>query len=789
MNKKGFTLVELLAVIVVLGIIAVITISVIVGIIDKTKMKAYEVAAKNVIDAAKEYVTRVEDNNDFPEGGIKVEDIDLKKDKYVSGKVYRDEEGVITLENLSDGEYCASGSKQEITVVKVSNGKCEQLDATSPIIETLKVREVGRENAFIQLTMRDTESGIKEYKYCVGNCEEENDYKTIKNEDEISYEEITKIIEISNLKENQEYKINVKVINNNNKEAEKSIRIKTLEIEAPTYSMSSGTYTSAKILTITYPKDEDNAYIYGYTYKGETKKFSSAKNIVKLEITENSVVEAAIYKEETELIKTTINISGIDKEGPITTVTITPAQTNYNGWATSKIVKAEAKDNGIGLALRPFKYNEDTKWISTSKEYKTNSKLRLLTRDRLSNETNEFIIDNQKYTEYEIKEIDSEGPSCNIKTTGLKVIATNEWFVNTVTVEVELVDKYKDSDEQIVTGGSGVNIDKTEFLVNNVKVVATKKANVANTYILTISNNGIHSIKVNTYDNLNNGNTCQSVVKKDSTVPTIRGNISYTFPTVGETRYHFTLGYNQPVIELFTKSNYGVSSGVTTCYVGSQVVTNVSELTKAKNQFGVNLLTCVMRANNGYAASATFNASHKYNAKVSGCTDGRTLTADGHCTYYYSNDISRCGCAAWKTCENAACGVASYKSCSSAACGTNTCSKAVGYNNDCVEWKTSTVCDPICRKKKVCAKYEMTPITAGCNYVDSGGTCYYDCGYKTCRTAACGVASYNSCSNSACGCSYGNSCNLTEDDKRIYTCDQVGNNNSTGMLIGTTCYF
>ena len=163
--KKGFTLIELLAVIVILGVVSVITAGIIVGYIDGTKMKAYEVGAKNVIDAAKEYVTRVEENNDFPEGGIKVEEIDLKKEQYISGRIYRNEQGVITLENLSDGEYCASGPKGNITVVKVSNGKCEHLDTTSPIIETLRLREVGRGTAFVQLTMRDTESGIKEYKY------------------------------------------------------------------------------------------------------------------------------------------------------------------------------------------------------------------------------------------------------------------------------------------------------------------------------------------------------------------------------------------------------------------------------------------------------------------------------------------------------------------------------------------------------------------------------------------------------------------------------------------------
>ncbi|WP_432358381.1 competence type IV pilus major pilin ComGC [Sporosarcina sp. UB5] len=54
-NEKGLTLVELLAVIVILGIIAAIAVPSIGGVIDNTRIKAAKADAINAIEAAKLY--------------------------------------------------------------------------------------------------------------------------------------------------------------------------------------------------------------------------------------------------------------------------------------------------------------------------------------------------------------------------------------------------------------------------------------------------------------------------------------------------------------------------------------------------------------------------------------------------------------------------------------------------------------------------------------------------------------------------------------------------------------
>ncbi|MEK5056152.1 prepilin-type cleavage/methylation domain-containing protein [Niallia circulans] len=77
-NEKGLTLIELLAVIVILGIIAAIAIPSISGIIQKSKEDAVKADAITILNAAKNYVA----GNDMAKGGT-INDEELSS--YVSG--------------------------------------------------------------------------------------------------------------------------------------------------------------------------------------------------------------------------------------------------------------------------------------------------------------------------------------------------------------------------------------------------------------------------------------------------------------------------------------------------------------------------------------------------------------------------------------------------------------------------------------------------------------------------------------------------------------------------------
>ena len=123
MNKKAFTLIELLAVIVILAIIALIAVPIIINIITDAKIAAFKETANAFIRAGKYYYNRQIDENvgmfEFPRDKDKIE-IDDKT--VTSGNMEITEDGDIMLA-ISDGTYCArkSYNQSNVTVDKNSN--------------------------------------------------------------------------------------------------------------------------------------------------------------------------------------------------------------------------------------------------------------------------------------------------------------------------------------------------------------------------------------------------------------------------------------------------------------------------------------------------------------------------------------------------------------------------------------------------------------------------------------------------------------------------------------------
>lgn len=85
--KKGFTLVELLAVIIILGLITGITVPIIAGAINNSKTKAYEEQINLIIDAGRNYMAK--HANELPKSLGNKTYIDvgtLKTEGYLSDK-------------------------------------------------------------------------------------------------------------------------------------------------------------------------------------------------------------------------------------------------------------------------------------------------------------------------------------------------------------------------------------------------------------------------------------------------------------------------------------------------------------------------------------------------------------------------------------------------------------------------------------------------------------------------------------------------------------------------------
>ena len=122
--KKGFTLVELLAVIAILGVIISITVPNVMGVIEKTRMSSFKTSVSKVLEMA---ISSAAEDGMYPITynffGELPDEITMKGNfNSWEGDIVFAADGSITT-NLSNGRYCAktSGTSREIAI---TDGAC-----------------------------------------------------------------------------------------------------------------------------------------------------------------------------------------------------------------------------------------------------------------------------------------------------------------------------------------------------------------------------------------------------------------------------------------------------------------------------------------------------------------------------------------------------------------------------------------------------------------------------------------------------------------------------------------
>ncbi len=187
MKKKGFTLVELLAVIVILAVIALISTPMIINVIEGSKKGALKDSAYGLLEAADIYYAEHVGGNKkteftFEDGKqTSIEQVGYKG--YVEkGSMYLYSDGKKAL-CISDGKYAAIKNVDE-EEVRMSSGRCSYNEATESY-ETVgicsdlesELERVKKENA------KKLEEMKKEYEEQVSNItsDYEEQKKTIEN--------------------------------------------------------------------------------------------------------------------------------------------------------------------------------------------------------------------------------------------------------------------------------------------------------------------------------------------------------------------------------------------------------------------------------------------------------------------------------------------------------------------------------------------------------------------------------------------------------------------------------
>lgn len=159
-NKKGFTLVELIAIIIVIGLIIGILTPTAIRLIANSKKNAFREGMRSIVRSAEMYM---EENNlkSLPEEGLFLNDEKLGLD-YDDGYegVIKYIDGEIVLENIHNGTYCGNGSSEDFTISKYEEGEC---DVVKPVID-----------CFIMGTTETEGDTITGYKYYDKNCDSKN---------------------------------------------------------------------------------------------------------------------------------------------------------------------------------------------------------------------------------------------------------------------------------------------------------------------------------------------------------------------------------------------------------------------------------------------------------------------------------------------------------------------------------------------------------------------------------------------------------------------------------------
>lgn|SRR5574344_1894863 len=124
MNKKGFTLIEVLAVITIIAVLGLITIPIVSRSIEKSKKKAYRETINSIIEAAKLYRA----NNDYDASTNQNIDVTGElleyenKTQILSGTI-KFQDGIYIINEIKNENYCAAGTSENFEIYE---GECEE---------------------------------------------------------------------------------------------------------------------------------------------------------------------------------------------------------------------------------------------------------------------------------------------------------------------------------------------------------------------------------------------------------------------------------------------------------------------------------------------------------------------------------------------------------------------------------------------------------------------------------------------------------------------------------------
>ena len=133
MNKKGFTLVELLAVIAILAILVILALPNVIGMFNNAKKDIFLTEAKTIYkEVARKYLTESMKGNSIDTISNSSNKLDTETD--LTYNITLNSDGKINHFQVGNDDYCISGSysnMNDLTIDKIIESKCEEIGPKS----------------------------------------------------------------------------------------------------------------------------------------------------------------------------------------------------------------------------------------------------------------------------------------------------------------------------------------------------------------------------------------------------------------------------------------------------------------------------------------------------------------------------------------------------------------------------------------------------------------------------------------------------------------------------------
>lgn len=170
-KNKAFTLIELLAVILILGIIALIAIPMVLNVIKDAKKGALKDTASKILNAAEQKTVLDDEEKIYiiQDGKLENNDLNIKIKKNIDFGiivVYPDDSYTVV---ISDGKYCAIGSND--SEVTVTDGKCD-LDTGLDVYVLSSKKLVATNSNYSTIIYNNSTNADIEVKYITSRVEQ-----------------------------------------------------------------------------------------------------------------------------------------------------------------------------------------------------------------------------------------------------------------------------------------------------------------------------------------------------------------------------------------------------------------------------------------------------------------------------------------------------------------------------------------------------------------------------------------------------------------------------------------